>query len=112
LHTATHYYNTKQAVLERLLAIHLSEEKARYLSVLRALLNIGIGYVGLLKHETRWVKQAWCLFYLILLLAILVNILLFYSTGRNVFTINFDMLISPFFYILACLLPRIMQKYI
>ncbi len=103
---------TKQTVLERLLNTHLSEESAKYLSIFRCSFNIVIGFIGLLKHEVWWVKKAWSLFYLILLLVVLVNIIANHFTGRHVFTINFDIMASPFFYLLACLLPRIMLKYI
>lgn len=102
----------KQTVLARLFGMYLSDENARYLSVLRAALNIGIGYWGLLRHEVWWVKQGWCLFYLILLSAVLFNAMVYHFTGRSIFAINFDILASPFFYLLACLLPRIMRKYI
>ncbi len=103
---------TKQTILARLFNVYLSEQWAGYTTILRASLNIGVGYLGLLKHEVGWVKQGWCLFYLILLLAVLVNALIFHFAERNLFTINFDILASPFFYLLACLLPRIMRKYI
>ncbi len=103
---------TKQTVLARLFNVHLSEQWAGYATILRTSLNIGIGYLGLLKHEVGWVKQGWCLFYLILLLAVLLNALIFHFAGRNLFTINFDIFASPFFYLLACILPRIMRKYI
>jgi hypothetical protein len=103
---------TKQTVLERLFSLSLSEESAKYLLILRASLNVSIGYLSLVKHETWWIKQIWCLFYLVILLAILVNTLAEHFIGRKVFTLNFDILASPFFYLLACLLPRLMRKYI
>jgi len=103
---------SKQTVLDHVFGMHLSEEKAGYISVLRASLNIGIGFIGLMKHEVWWIKQAWCLFYLIMLLIVVINILASHFMGRNVFKINFDILASPFFYLLACLLPRIMRKYV
>jgi len=103
---------SKQTVLDHVFGMHLSEEKAGYISVLRASLNIGIGFIGLMKHEVWWIKQAWCLFYLIMLLIVVINILASHFMGRNVLKINFDILASPFFYLLACLLPRIMRKYV
>lgn len=79
---------------------------AEYLKLTGVLLNITIGYVGLVKHEVKWLKIAWLTVYGILLLVIATDKATEYSFNHSLIDFDYSLFVSPVFYLAGCMLPR------
>ncbi len=79
---------------------------AGYLKLSGVLLNFTIGYVGLIKHEVKWLKIAWLTVYGILLLVIATGKATEYSFNYSLIDFDYSLFVSPVFYLVGCMLPR------
>ncbi len=98
----------KQTVLDALanrlgLIIGFNAEQLKLAGVL---LNVIIGYIGLVKHEVKWIKIAWLSVYGILFTILIANQITQYAFGLTLADFDYTLFASPIFYLAACMLPR------
>jgi hypothetical protein len=82
------------------------EVNASHLKLAGVLFNVLVGYIGLINHEVKWIKMAWISVYGILFLTIAADKLTEYTFNYSVADFNYGGLVSPVFYLAACVLPR------
>jgi hypothetical protein len=82
------------------------EVNACHLKIVGVLFNVFIGYIGLVKHEVKWIKIAWLSVYGMLFFTIAVDKLTEYTLNYSLADFNYGVLVSPVFYLAACVLPR------
>ncbi len=98
----------KQSVLDVLanrLGLNTSFN-AEHLKLAGVLLNVTIGYIGLVKHEVKWIKIAWLSVYGILFSILIANRITRYVFGLTLAEFDYTLFASPVFYLAACILPR------
>ncbi|WP_342645228.1 hypothetical protein [Mucilaginibacter sp. CSA2-8R] len=98
----------KQTIVEALtnklgLQVHFNAE---YLKLAGFVLNVLTGYIGLIKHEVKWIKVVWLSVYGMLLIIIVANQLTQYAFNYSWAEFDYGLFVSPVFYLVACILPR------
>jgi hypothetical protein len=79
---------------------------ASHLKIAGVLINVVVGYIGLFKHEVKWIKMAWLSVHGILLLIIAADKITEHTFNYSLTDFNYGVLVSPVFYLAACVLPR------
>ena len=79
---------------------------AEHLKLAGVLLNVFIGYIGLIKHEVKWIKMTWLSVYAMLFLTIATDMLTEYTFNYSLANFDHGALVSPIFFLAACVLPR------